>query len=316
MDTKVAILAKIKQYDRIIIHRHMRPDPDALGSQCGLAEVLRENFPEKEIYQVGETVNDLGYLAEMQEVSDKQYGGALVIVTDTANSPRISDQRFSMGDFLIKIDHHPNDEPYGDLVWVDTSASSCSEMIADLAFDLDLALNSNAARLLYGGIIGDTGRFLYPATTPHTLEVGAKLLRYGFDAALLNRQIEQVPYKVAQLSGYLYQELKMDANGAGYVVLTKEVLERFDTADSETSGLVPLPGVIDSVLAWAIFVEQPEGYYRVRLRSKGPVINQLAKAHHGGGHPLASGANAYSKTEVKEIYAQLQALCHQYRLEN
>ena len=133
MTVQQEIVDTIKKYDKIIIHRHLRPDPDALGSQVGLAELLRESFPEKEIRQVGETIEGLRFLAEMQEVEDAFYQGALVIVTDTANSPRISDQRYQLAEKLIKIDHHPNDDPYGDLVWVNTKASSCSEMIAEFA---------------------------------------------------------------------------------------------------------------------------------------------------------------------------------------
>ena len=182
MSVQEQILAAIKAYDTIIIHRHQRPDPDALGSQVGLAELLRNSFPEKTIYQVGGPIEGLEYLAEMQTIADDVYQGALVIVTDTANAPRISDERFSLGAKLIKIDHHPNDDPYGDLVWVDTKASSCSELIADFwqLFPEELRMHEEAARLLYGGIVGDTGRFLYPATTAHTFETAAKLLAFGF----------------------------------------------------------------------------------------------------------------------------------------
>lgn len=307
------IVAMIQQYDRIIIHRHMRPDPDALGSQCGLAEILRATYPEKDIYQVGGPVEGLGFLAEMDEIADDLYTGALVIVTDTANAPRISDERYKLGDKLIKIDHHPNDDPYGDLLWVNTKASSCSEIIADLAFTEDLVITENAARLLYGGIVGDTGRFLYPATTSHTLMVAAKLLDHGFDSAKLNRQIDQISLEVAKLSGYLYQNLQIDEQGAGYVILDQAILNKYGIKDSDTATLVPLPGTIDTVLAWAVFVEQPEGYYRVRLRSKGPVINELAKQYHGGGHPLASGANAKDQAMCQEIYQKIQVLCADYQ---
>lgn len=307
------ILQMIKQYDRIIVHRHMRPDPDALGSQCGLAEILRTNFPDKEVYQVGGPVEGLAFLAEMDEIPDQLYEGSLVIVTDTANAPRISDERYALGDKLIKIDHHPNDDPYGDLLWVNTQASSCSEIIADFAFAEKLAITENAARLLYAGIVGDTGRFLYPATTSHTLLVAAKLLDYGFDATKLNREIDQISLDVAKLSGYLYQNLQIDNNGAGYVFLDQGILKKYGIKDSDTASLVPLPGTIDVVLAWAVFVEQPEGYYRVRLRSKGPVINNLAKRYHGGGHPLASGANAKDQAMCQEIYHEIQILCENYR---
>lgn len=313
MTITTEILAMIKKYKRIIIHRHQRPDPDAIGSQCGLAEILRANFPEKEIYQVGGPVEGLDYLAAMDEISDDLYTGALVIVTDTANAPRISDKRYESGAKLIKIDHHPNDDPYGDLLWVNPKASSCSEIIADFAFTEKLTVTENAARLLYGGIVGDTGRFLYPATTSHTLQVAAKLLEYGFDAAKLNRQIDQISLEVAKLSGYLYQSLQIDANGAGYVILDQTILKKYGIKDSDTAALVPLPGTIETVLAWAVFVEQSEGYYRVRLRSKGPVINELAKRYHGGGHPLASGANAKDQAMCQEIYHEIQALCADYQ---
>ena len=76
----------------------------------------------------------------MDEVPDNDYEGALVIVTDTANTPRIDDDRYDKGDFLIKIDHHPNDDAYGDLLLVDTSASSASEIVTDWALTLGLSL--------------------------------------------------------------------------------------------------------------------------------------------------------------------------------
>lgn len=308
LQTAQAILNKIKAYDTIIIHRHMRPDPDALGSQVGLAEILRVSFPEKQIYQVGKTVDNLEYLATMQEIADEVYQDSLVIVTDTANAPRISDERYYLGKELIKIDHHPNDEPYGDLVYVDTTASSCSEIICDFYQQLadELTMTTKAARLLYAGIVGDTGRFLYPATTAKTLRIASFLREFDFDATLLNRQISQISLAVSKLVGYVYQNLKIDENGAACCYLSQAVLQEYQVDDAKTAHLVPLPGEIEQVQAWALFVEQPEGYYRVRLRSKTEPINEIAKRHHGGGHPLASGANAYSLEETQEIYQEIK----------
>ncbi|HHD7921929.1 TPA: bifunctional oligoribonuclease/PAP phosphatase NrnA [Enterococcus faecalis] len=314
MDVVKEIMAAIKQYETIIIHRHQRPDPDAIGSQVGLAELLRASFPEKNIYQVGGPVEGLEFLAEMDVITDDVYRGALVIVTDTANTPRISDARFSLGDQLIKIDHHPNDEPYGDLVWVNTNASSCSEIIVDFWQQhlAELTMTDNAARLLYAGIVGDTGRFLYPSTSAHTLAVAAQLRTFNFNAADLNRELDQMPLKVAKLAGYIYQNLEIDANGAARVVLPQSILNSYDIVDSETAAIVSMPGKIEDVLSWAIFVEQPEGYYRVRLRSKGTIINTIAKKHHGGGHPLASGANARDTAEIEVIYQEIQAACQEW----
>lgn len=308
MTIQADILKEIKAYETIIIHRHQRPDPDALGSQAGLGEILKASYPDKTILLAGSDVGDLDYLTTMDDVSTNMYEEALVIVTDTANAPRISGENYQLGAKLIKIDHHPDDEPYGDLSWVNTEASSCSEIIYDFyeMFKGELTLTSEGARLLYAGIIGDTGRFMYPSTTSHTLAVAADLLRFGFDAPLLNRQVSEMPFKVAKLSGYVLQNLKMTDNGAAMIILPHALLQENDVTDADTSALISLPGQIDSVLAWGIFVEQPSGCYRARLRSKGPIINTIAKAHNGGGHPLASGANAKDRQEVEAIFSEIE----------
>lgn len=300
------ILQKIKSYETIIIHRHQRPDPDALGSQVGLREILRKAFPDKKVLATGIDEPTLIWLATMDQVADEDYRGALVIVTDTANTERIDDDRYSLGASLIKIDHHPNDDVYGDLVWVETSASSTSEMIASWAKELHLPVPDQAARLLYAGIVGDTGRFLYPNTSAQTLACAAWLREYDFDAAELGRRMDSFSYAIAKLQGFVYEGLEVDENGAARVVLTRHVLQEFGLTDSETAAIVSAPGKIDSVSAWAIFVEQEDGSYRVRLRSKTVPINAIAKRHAGGGHPLASGANSYSLEENEQIYRELQ----------
>lgn len=310
MDTRQEIFAEIKKYSKIIIHRHQRPDPDAIGSQVGLAEILRASFPYKEIYTVGKEIQGLSWIGQMDQLESNEFQDALVIVTDTANAPRIDDRRFDSGEKLIKIDHHPNDEPFGDIMWVEPEASSCSEMIYSFyqAFQKELKLPVKAANALYAGIVGDTGRFLYPATTARTMLVAGALMASGAKAAEINRREDTISEPVARLSAYVYENLTITDSGAAYVVLTDEVLKRFGLREAETSSVVPLPGRIASVTAWAIFVQQEDGRFRVRLRSKGPAINELAKHHNGGGHPLASGAKAKDQAEISSIVSELQDL--------
>ncbi|AGM99076.1 DHH family phosphoesterase [Streptococcus iniae] len=302
------ILHKIQEYQTIIIHRHKNPDPDALGSQAGLKEIIQHNFPDKRVLMTGYNEPSLSWISLMDDVTDADYSGALVIVTDTANRPRIDDQRYLNGDFMIKIDHHPNDDVYGDICLVDTSASSASEIIADLAFDQELNLSAKAAQYLYTGIVGDTGRFLYPATTSKTLMIASKLRNYNFDFSAIARQMDSFSFKIAKLQGYVFDHLEVDDNGAARVVITQDILKQYDVSDAESSAIVGTPGKIDLVQAWAIFVEQADGHYRVRMRSKFKVINTIAKRHAGGGHPLASGANSYSLEENEQIYQEIKAL--------
>ncbi|MDR0200508.1 MAG: bifunctional oligoribonuclease/PAP phosphatase NrnA [Streptococcaceae bacterium] len=296
----------INDFETIVIFRHMKPDPDALGSQLGLRALLRATFPDKVIYAVGFDEPSLAYLGLMDNAV-KFDGAYLAIACDTANTPRMdSFELFEGAAATVKIDHHPNNEPYGDVWWVEPERSSCSEMIADFAFSSNLTMTSEAARLLYGGIIGDTGRFLFPSTSPHTLEVASRLASYDFDRSFLAREMASFELKVARLQGFVYEHLDISKNGAARVTLTLDVMKHFDVTDAETSSIVGTPGNIRSVKSWAIFVEQPDGHFRVRMRSKTIPIESIARRHDGGGHALASGANAYSLDECEAIWQELQ----------
>jgi phosphoesterase RecJ-like protein len=308
---KKEILEKIKQYETIIIHRHIRPDPDAYGSQGGLAEILRASFSDKHIYTVGQEDPSLHFLNRMDQIDDEVYNGALVIVCDTANRERISDERYQLGDFLIKIDHHPNEDPYGDLLWVDTSASSVSEMIYEFYLeckDEGLKMTNDAARLIYAGIVGDTGRFLYPSTTEKTFQYAAELIQYGFNRSLLYTQMYEMDFNLLKLKGFILQNFDLRPSGAGTVIIKKELLEQFKVTVSEASQLVSVLGDVKGIKAWAFFIEEGD-QIRVRLRSKGPVINGLAKKYKGGGHPLAAGASVYSWDDVEQVIQDLDELC-------
>lgn len=310
-----SILEKIKQYNKIIIHRHVNPDPDAIGSQVGLAEIISYNFPDKTVLTTGKGVEDFNFLSSFEEVRSDMYEDALVIVTDTANVDRIDGvEHYDLGSEVIKIDHHPLDDHYGIIEWVDTDASSCSEMIADfyLFFKDELEMPHNAARLLYGGIVGDTGRFQYPSTTPKTMRITAELMEYDFDhSALLNELYEMKP-ETAALTGYVLENLTVE-DGVGSIIISQELMNELKIQDSDTSSIVSVPSTIQGVESWGIFVEQDDNSYRCRLRSKGAIINTIAKEHGGGGHPLASGAYAYSIDEIKEIISKFKKAVEDYK---
>lgn len=306
------IIDTIKKYETIIIHRHVRPDPDAYGSQLGLKYILEHNYPEKRILAAGEHDLTMDFLGMPDEVTDSDFNGSLVIVTDTANTARIDDQRYIKGEKLIKIDHHPNDDAYGDILLVDTNASSSSEMIYELFAagreQENWEIPADAARQLYAGIIGDTGRFMFPSTTQKTFAIAGELIKSDFDRNALHNGMYEMERKLLHLQGYIYQNFKMDENGAAFVKITLDVLREFEVTATETSLLVSSLGNVKGMKAWVIFIEE-EDEIRVRLRSKGPVINELAKEFNGGGHPMASGATAYSWDEAEEVIARLKEIC-------
>ncbi|MCG3089401.1 DHH family phosphoesterase [Sporosarcina cyprini] len=309
---KRQIIDTIENYDTIIIHRHVRPDPDAYGSQVGLKKLIEANYPEKKVFASGTHDELLTYLAVQDEVTESDYEGALVIITDTGNTERIDADYYKNGAFILKIDHHPDVDPYGDLRWVDTAASSTSEMIYELFQEGAEAFNwhmpNEAARLLFAGIVGDTGRFIFPSATNRTFEVASQLITFDFDRTKLFADMYEVKRSILHLQGYMYQNFTIDENGMAYLKITKEILERFDVTVSESSQLVGSLGNVKGICAWVIFVEEDD-QIRVRLRSKGPIINTLAAEYGGGGHPLASGASVYTWKEADEVIEKLKALC-------
>ncbi|MDZ5472498.1 bifunctional oligoribonuclease/PAP phosphatase NrnA [Bacillus sp. 31A1R] len=308
---KREILDMIKEYETIIIHRHVRPDPDAYGSQGGLAEVLKASFPDKNIYTVGREEETLNFMRRLDVIPDETYNGALVIITDTANQERICDERYRLGDKVIKIDHHPNEDPYGDLLWVDTDASSVSEMIYEFYLfgkDLGLKMSDEAARLLYAGIVGDTGRFLYPSTTEKTFSYAGELIHYNFSRNDLYDKMYELSPNVVKLNGYVLLNFEMSNDGVASMILRKELLQEYGIRASEASLLVSTLGNVAGIKAWVFFIEE-EDQIRVRLRSKGPVINGVAKKYKGGGHPLAAGASIFSWDEMDDVIRDLKEVC-------
>lgn len=303
-----ALREAIEKHDTIIIHRHKRPDPDAYGSAFGLKEMLKNSYPHKRIFAVGEDAFEFQYLGVTDKISDDEYENALVIVTDTANKERIDDSRYCLGNTLIKVDHHPNDDPYGTHVYVDTAVSSCSEYIYRFFEENKdvLTLNGKAARLLYAGIVGDTGRFMF-SLYPNTLRIAGELLQYRFSVEELLLDMTTMPLHKVRFNGWLAQNFKFD-NDVAYCIITKKICEEFQMNISEVSSLVNTLGMAKEAKAWALFVEH-DTFIRVNLRSRGiHTVHQIAKKYRGGGHPKASGAMIRSIEDVPKILDELKAL--------
>lgn len=317
MATFDEIYEKIKEYPTIILHRHTSPDPDALGSQAGLARALKATFPEKRILCAGENdEGDLTWINTMDEVTAADYQGALVITTDTANTPRISNKLYDKGDFLIKIDHHPDVDPYADMSYVDPDSPAASQLIVEFLNAEGIEITPDIAYPLYAGIVGDTGRFMYPETSTKTFEIAAQLAKTGINITEIARNISDVTFSQAKLQAKAMDEMVVDPSGAAYAILTQKDLADLGVTSDQASVTVSTPGRIKDIIVWNVFVEKPDGTYRVHYRSKAPVINQLAEKHDGGGHALASGANAKDLAEVKQIFSEVVEVAKKYREEH
>ena len=310
------IWSEIVKYDKIMIHRHVSPDPDALGSQIGLATLIKSTYPNKVVKMLGFTEPSLQWMGEMDEVKDEEYEGALVIVLDTANSPRIDDTRYKTGAFMIKIDHHPVVEDYADLNYVDTSATATSEIIVHLfkanqeQYQLTMPLIS--AERLYTGIIADSGRFLYDNTTTSTLECAAFLYDCGINRNQIHDQLYKRPLNIIQAQGFVLSHFNVSEQGVAYFTMTKDEQESFALTTGTRSALVNVLANIEGIHVWVCFFENEDGKIRVNIRSNGPVINTVAQNFEGGGHPKASGAMIYEWSQCDAVIKALDEACISY----
>lgn len=233
------ILNKIKQAETIIIHGHKRPDGDCYGSQFGLKNIIKASFPEKQVYVVGQTSDFVDFVGKVDTITDDKYANALVIAVDTATEDRISDPRYNMGSYLIKIDHHIPVDNYGDLRWVDTSFPSCAQMIAYFynSFKDELKLTKEGAIALYTGIVTDTGRFKYRGVSKLTHQLAGMLLGHGVDIEYIDSQLSRESLDMVALKGYVYSNY-VAANGFIYIKMTRDVINKFGISDEQAASVV------------------------------------------------------------------------------
>jgi len=306
------ILDKIKSYDKIIIHGHKRPDGDCYGAQFGLKNIIKNSFPQKEVYVVGEKSDFVDFVGQVDTISDDVYQGALSIVVDTAVKDRISDQRYTLGQEVIKIDHHIPVDDYGDLRWVDTTFPSCAQMITYFyyKFKNELKLTEEGAIALYTGIVTDTGRFRFRGVSQLTHQLAGLLIEKGVDVEYIDGKLSKESLEMIALKGYVYSNF-VTAKGFVYLKMTRDVIDKYNVTDEQAASVVGLIGGIEGFPVWALFIEYP-GEIRIRLRSSGPTIDKLANQYGGGGHTKASGARLDSWDQLPQFIKDVEEVVKVY----
>lgn len=319
-DIKKKILEKIESYNTIIVSRHIRPDGDAIGSTKGLVKLLRDTYPDKKIYLVNEDFSDyLSFLGGEDTVEDDVYDGALQIVIDTGTKDRISNRNFKKAKEIIKIDHHIEADPYGDINWVEDFRSAACEMIADfyVTFKDKLKMSPEAATYIYLGMVTDSGRFRFEGVTGETMRLAAALLDCGVDTEKMFAHLYVDEFETLKLKSFVYDNIKITQNGVAYIYMSEAVQNQFNLTLEEASNVVSEMSNIRGSLIWVAFIyNKAKNHIRVRLRSRFLGINDLAKEYHGGGHNMAAGATVYSEEEMQALIEDADKLLGEYKKTN
>lgn len=316
-DIMKKILKKIKQYDTIVIARHIGPDPDAICSQIALRDAILENYPKKKVYAVGNGVAKFKKYGLLDRIEVSSLKNPLLITLDVPNFYRVDGIEGLKFKEVIKIDHHPFEEEFGKIEWVNEQASSTCQMVALMLLKSNMQISQNVASNLFLGIVSDSDRFLLSYTTLETFKVVTMLLeRCHISFGPLYEKLYERPIEEIRFHGYLATNLKVSENGFAYVMITSEVIKEFGVDTSTASNMINDFNYIKGVYVWTfVTYDEKNEIYKVNIRSKGPVINEIASKYHGGGHKFASGVRTPSKEDIDHLLEDLDLVCKEYNKE-
>ena len=309
------IYKQIKKYDTIVIARHIGADPDALGSQFALKDIILNLFPEKKVYAVGNPASRFKFFGINDKIDDIDTNKSLCIVLDTPDIKRIDGADINNFEFVIKIDHHPIIDKYANIEIIDNNACSSSQLILEFVYENNISLSESCAEKLFLGIVGDTDRFLHDYTSPRTFELVTRLLKdTNIDFTKLYGYLYQRPIAEVRFEGYIYQNLTLTENGVAYVKLTDKLMKEYGVDSAAAGNMINDLKFVNEITVWVFLSEDiKSNLIRANIRSVGPYVNDIATKYGGGGHKYASGVKLKSWEEADKLIKDLDIITKEYK---
>ena len=309
------LLRRIRQGNRFLLTSHVNPDGDAIGSELGLARLLRGLGKGAVVWNRDPTPALYRPLpgSERIHVGEEPPAGFpdmfdAVIVLECPSPDRTGLEKQLAERPVINIDHHLGNQCYGVINWVDSAAPAVGEMVYRLAQGLKVSLEPEVASCLYLTLVTDTGGFRFSNATAAAFEAAATLVREGAHPEQVSQWLyESQPLAVVRLLGEMLQTLQTHEGGrVATGRLTREMFARVGASPGDSEGLIDHLRSIAGVDAVALIRELEDGSHKVSLRSRGEVdVEKIARHHGGGGHRNAAGFTL--KGDGEEIRGQVAA---------
>ena len=309
------IYKKIKEYNIIVIARHIGADPDALGSQFALKSIILNLFPDKKVYAVGNPASRFKFFGSQDKIDDINTNKALCIVLDTPDIKRIDGANINNFEYVIKIDHHPIIDKYANIEVIDDNACSSSQLMLEFANANKIKIDKESAEKLFLGIVGDTDRFLHDYTSPTTFRLVTKLLNdTNIDFTKLYSYLYQRPITEVRFEGYIYQNLTLTDNGVAYIKLTDKLMKEYGVDSAAAGNMINDLKFVNEIIVWVFLSEDVKSsLIRANIRSVGPYINDIATKYGGGGHKYASGVKLKSWNDADNLINDLDDITKKYK---
>ena len=299
------ILRILQDEDDFIIASHYNPDGDALGSTIALGYILERLGKNFLLYNVTGLPQQYDWLQSPRPIV-KQVGdfpAQWFITVDCGTEARAGDnfQRIMAPERTINIDHHLGNPEFGVINWVDHTRSSCGEMVAMLANELNIPLAGPLGEAIYLSMVTDTGDFCYDSTTPESMELAADIIRNGLKPGIFNARIKNQwsLNRIRLWSKVLDQTSLYEQGRIGIIKITRELLKQTGTTIADTDNLIDYVRRIRGVEIAISVREEPTGGCKFSLRSTGEMnVQQIAARFGGGGHRNASGGQFSKPVDV------------------
>ena len=305
------IYRKIKEYNTIVVARHLGPDPDAVTTEIALRDSIKATFPKKKVYAVGASVSRFKVFGKLDKINENEIEDALLIVVDVPNISRIDGVTFAKYKEVIKIDHHPYEDAMGHIELVDTTSCSAAQLVAELILNTNLKMTKEVAENLFLGIVSDSDRFLLSYTSVKTFEIVNKILKNSnIDFYKSYNKLYERPLNEIRFQGFIAMNLVVTENGLAYIKISAEDVKKYNVDSSTASNMVNNFNFIKGVKIWLFITEdEKNNVYKINIRSRGPVINKIATKYNGGGHQFASGIRTPDREDIDKLIADLDELC-------
>lgn len=307
-------ISKVVQKNKnFLITSHINLDGDAIGSELALYFILKKLYKKVIILNQDRLLKIYDFLPGSDKVhylNNNRINPKSIdvgIVLDCSNIKRIGRTYEIFKDIktIINIDHHTSNENYGNLNYLDCSASSVGEIIYELITSIDInLLDEKISTCLFTAIMTDTGSFRYSNVSSKTFGVASHLTRHRINSHLIANNIyNRNTYPGLKLLGEALLTLEIDESSyVSWLTITRKMLSDTNAKDEEIEGIIDIATTLNNVEISILFRETKDNKIKISFRSKGNFdVNRFAGKFKGGGHPNAAGCLCSGKLdEIKE----------------
>jgi len=314
LNTYSEIINKISEATNILLVSHIGPDGDTIGSTVAFANLIKDNFENKnvvfviqhkipDIYKFLPSINDC--VLTNREIEISCFDLAISIDCATKNRMGYIEKLFNNAKFKINLDHHITNPAYADINIIDGTLSSCGELVFDFAQKTNLAISKDTATCLYTAILADTGAFRYSNTTSNTFSAASRLVELGADPHMIYENcFERRPVEMLKIASSAMANAKFLMNDKiAYTMVDRSMLKEFNALDEHLEGIPEMLRQASSVEVAFVVKETVKNEAKFSFRSKTKDVASLCALFGGGGHKFAAGC--ILKTSLDEALSMV-----------